>query len=183
MRNVLNSFRGFSLIELLVVVGLLALVAAIAAPALDKPDEASLERAAVEVAAAIRFAQSEAIRTGVKYGLIGDTNTSTLQVYRLDEAVNPPVVVYDAYDPFTKQRYSLSLTDIAAGITLASAHFQFESVAMPLSFVGFSGETGVPTYSDSGALRMLENGYFRIELDGLARVVAVAPITGRVTVQ
>ena len=184
MQNVPVSRQGgLTLVELLVVIGLLAVIAAIAVPAFDETDEAPLDRAATEVAAALRFAQSEAIRTGSKYGVIGDTSTSTLRVYRLDETVNPPVVVYDAYDPFTKQLYSLSLPDSHSDLRLVSATFTFESVASPLWFVGFSGETGVPTYSDSGVLRMLESGFFRIELDDQARIISVAPTTGRVTVQ
>lgn len=174
---------GYTLVELLLVVGLLALVAAIAVPAFDTPDEASLDRAAAEVAAALRFAQAEAQRTGSAYGVIGNVGTSTLRVYRLDDSVNPPVVVYDVYDPFTKQPYSLSLAKTTAGMTLASAHFEYESIGAPLNFVGFAGETGAPKYNDSGTLRMLESGYFRIELDGLVRIVNVAPITGRVTAQ
>lgn len=184
MQNVPVSRQGgFTLTELVVVIGLLAVIAAFAIPAFNTPDEATLDRAATEVAAALRFAQSEAQRTGVKFGVIGDTDTSTLRVYRLDEAVNPPVVVYDVYDPFTKQLYSVSLTESDADLRLASASFTFDSVGSPLSFVGFSGENGAPTYSDSGGLRMLTNGYFRIELGDPARVIKVAPITGRVTVQ
>ena len=161
---------GYTLIELLIVVGLLALITAITVPAFDKPDEASLDRAAVEVAAALRFAQAEAQRSGIAYGVIGDTATSTLRVYRLDDSVNPPVAVYDVYDPFTKQPYSLSLAKTTAGLTLASTNFQFESIAMPINFVGFAGETGVPSYDDSGTLRMLENGLDMLVLEACEMV-------------
>lgn len=178
-----RSEQGYSLLELLIVIGLLALVAAIAAPALNGPDETTLDRAAAEVAAALRFAQAEAKRTSQAYGVIGDTAASTLKVYRLDDSVNPPVVAYDIYDPFTKQLYTLTLKATDGDLSLTSATFTYENVGSALTFVGFAGETGVPKYNDSGTLRLLSNGYFRVELDGLARSITVAPITGRVTIQ
>ena len=182
MQNVPNSRQGgLTLIELVVVISVIAIIAAVAAPAFSEPDEATLDRAATEVAAALRYAQSESIRTGLTHGVIGDTSTSTLRIYRLDETVSPPVVVYDVYDPLTKQLYSLPLADTDADLRLADASFTFDSVGSPISYVRFSPETGVPSYNDSGVLRMLESGFFRIELDDQARLVSVAPITGRVS--
>ena len=178
-----RSERGYSLMELLVVIGLLALIATIAVPALSRPDEAVLDRAATEVAAALRFAQAEAQRTGLTHGVIADEATSTLRVYRLDETVSPPVLVYDVYDPFTKQLYTLSLPDVAGDLQLADASFIFSDSGSARAFVDFSGATGVPRYSDAGTLYLLESGVYTVELQGLSRNVSVAPVTGRVTIQ
>ena len=178
-----RSERGYSLMELLIVIGLLALVAAIAVPALSRPDEAVLDRAATEVAAALRFAQAEAQRTGEAHGVIADVNTATLRVYRLDETVNPPVFVYDVYDPFKKQLYTLSLADVDGDLQIAGASFIFSDSGTARDFVDFSGETGVPRYNNAGTLYLLESGVYTVELQDLSRNVSVAPVTGRVTVQ
>jgi len=175
--------QGYTLIEMLLVVGLLMLVAAIAVPSFQRNDTQELERAAAEVASAFRFAQAEAFRTGNPYGVIASTSSQSVKVYRLDESVNPPVVVYDVYDPFTKQLYDLRFGAGNSDVAISSIYFKFEGVFFPQVFVGFAGESGVPKYNDSGTIRMLENGYIRLGLNGLTRTVAVAPMTGRVTVQ
>ena len=175
--------QGYSLVELLIVVALLALVAAIAVPALNRPDEANLDRAAAQVAAALRFAQAEALRSGLAHGVIADTDTTTLRVYRLDETVNPPLFVYDVYDPFTKQLYTLSLADVAGDLQLADASFIFSDSGTARDFVDFSGATGVPRYNNAGTLYLLESGVYTVELEGLSRNVSVSPVTGRVTIQ
>lgn len=175
--------RGYSLIELLIVIVLVGLIAAIAIPAFDSNDEVILDRAAAEVASAFRFAHAEAIRTGQPYGVIANDAAQTVRVYRLDESVDPPIVVYDVYDPFTKQPYDLAFSTDNSAVEISSSYFKFEGMFSPLSFVGFAGESGVPKYNDSGTIRMLDNGYIRLGLNGLTRTVAVAPMTGRVTVQ
>ena len=175
--------QGYSLIELLLVIGVLGLIAAVAVPAFDGDNDISLDRAAADVAAAMRFAHAEAIRTGKPYGVIASTSSQTVRVYRLNDDVNPPVVVYDVYNPLTKQLYDLNFGADNSEVVIENYYFKFQNVSSGLSFVGFSGETGVPKYNDSGTIRMLETGYIRLGLDGLTRTISVAPMTGRVTVQ
>lgn len=174
---------GYTLIEMLIVVSLLTLVAAIAVPAFDDNDEASLDRATSEVARAMRFAHAEAVRTGQPYGVVGNQAAQSLKVYRLDDTVNPPVVQYDVYDPQTKQLYDLRFGAGQLDAAITQIYFKFKGYFSPQTFLGFAGSSGTPKYAGFGTVYMLETGYIRLGLDGMTRTVSIAPMTGRVTVQ
>ncbi len=176
--------QGFSLVELLIVVSLLSLIAAIATPALFEEDVADvLERAAADVAAAFRTAQAEAIRTGKPHGVNANIFTQSIQVYRLDEAVSPAAVTYDVYHPVTKQLYALQYNNGGAVPAMSAVFFKFDGVFFPSAFMGFSGTTGVPKFNQMGSVRMLNTGYVRLSFDGQTRTISISPVTGRVTVQ
>ena len=174
---------GYTLIELLIVVGLIGLIAAAAVPALFSDDEGTLDRAADRLASAFRFAHAEAIRTGQPHGVIADQSSQFVKIYRLDDTVNPPVVHYDVYDPLSKQLYDLRFDTESLKPSVSTVYFKFQGFWQPQSFVGFAGATGTPKYNDSGTIRVLESGYIRLSHDGMTRTITVSPLTGRVTLQ
>jgi prepilin-type N-terminal cleavage/methylation domain-containing protein len=174
---------GYSLAELLVVVSLLALIAAAAVPALTSDDELALDRAAREVADALRYARAEAIRRGTPYGVAANPYTDRIDIYRLDESVSPATPVYDVRHPLTKQLYRIDFGADAGAPDVAIVYFQFSGFAFPVTSIGFSANTGVPKYNDFGTIRLLENGYVTLSGDGLTRSIRVSPVTGRVTIQ
>lgn len=173
---------GYTLIEMLLVVGLLALIAALAAPGIARNDSTRLDATAASVATALRFAHAEAVRTGKKHGVIANLSTQVMDLYRLDQSVNPPVVVYDVYHPVTKQPYTLKF-GMNGEPTLSTVEFKFVGYPTTLAFVGFSATTGVPSYADTGADRMLDYGNIRLSQNGATRTISVSPMTARVTVQ
>lgn len=175
--------HGYSLVELLIVIGLLTLIAAIATPALHDDGDATLDRAAANVAAAIRFAHAESIRAGKPYGVSVSTSEQRVRVYRLDGSVSPPAVVYDVRDPVTKQLYELQFGDGNSDVVIQSYYFKFKGLFGGQSFVGFAAATGVPMYDNAGTIRLLETGNVQLALDGLTRTISVSPMTARVTVQ
>lgn len=171
--------RGYSLVELLIVVAILTLIAAIATPAFTNNNEATLEQAATEVASAIRFAHSEAMRTGVPHGVYAKQSIQQIRIYRLP-AGTP---IYDVYDPLTKQLYDLNFSTGGSGVTIDRVYFKFENFFSPRDYLGFSGGTGLPKYNDSGTIRMLQIAYVRLDHNGIQKRIDISPMTGRVTVQ
>jgi len=171
--------RGYSLVELLIAIAILTLIAAIATPAFTNNDEATLERAAIEVASAIRFAHSEAIRTGVPHGVYAKQSNQQIRIYRLPDGTP----IYDIYDPLTKQLYELSFSTAGSGVTIDSVYFKFKGIFSARDYLGFSGGTGLPKYNDSGTIRMLQTAYVRLDHNGIQKTIDISPMTGRVTVQ
>ena len=176
---------GYTLVELSVVVLIVAVVAAAVIRSQTSADVApTLDAAAEEVAAALRFARSEAVRTGEPHGVIASTSSQQVQVYLLDEAVSPPVVKYTVRHPVDKKLYDLNFaTDtMLEPVTVTSAVFWYSGVLLPQSFVGFNPD-GTPKYNSSGTIVMLTSGAITLAAGGDTRMVSVAPMTGRVTVQ
>ncbi len=175
--------NGYTLIEMLIVVGVLTLIAAVAVPTFTDNDEAELDRAATEVARLLRFAHAEAVRSGMPYGVTADPFGQSIKVYRLNEAVNPPVAVYDVYDPQTKQLYDLRFNTSPLDASITQVYFKFRDFFLPQTFLGFAGGSGVPKFNQSGTIRMLETGYIELGHEGLSATISISPMTGRVTIQ
>ncbi len=174
--------NGFSIAELLVVVAILAIVGLVlVGPPSSVNDEKKLDLAASEVASALRFARSEAMRTGEHHGARFDTTAQRIRVYRLDILASPPVEEFDVYHPVDKKLYDLPVTSgpSTAGVQLSSSDFDFPGNA-DLESVAFA-ESGVPVSPID--LALMDAGRVDLALGAFARIVIVAPMTGRVTVQ
>jgi len=171
--------RAYTLVELLIVIATLTLIAAIATPSLTKTDDAPLERAATEVGSALRFAHSEAVRTGEPHGVYASQSSERIRIYRLP--VSTPI--YDVRDPLTKQLYDFDFSIDPTGINVSSVYLKFEGLSDSKNYIGFSAGAGTPKYNDSGTIRMLETGYIRLSYRGAEKTVYISPMTGRVTVQ
>lgn len=180
VRSQWGKQQGYTLLEMLIVAAIIVLIATLALPSLSTDDLDSLDAATSEVVGAVRFAHSEAIRTGVPHGVHADQAGQRIRIYRLDTSVNPVVAVYDVYDPLTKQLYDLSFN---GDVAISGVYFKFEGFIWAQSFLGFSGGTGLPKYNDSGTIRMLETAYVRLSQNGVERTINISPMTGRVTVQ
>ncbi len=173
--------RGFTLLELLVVAVVLTVVAAIVAlgPGREPPQRA-LGLAAGEVAAALRFARSEAARTGQPHGVRVTAADSRLRVYRLDTAASPPTELFDVRHAVDKRLYDVVLDALphAGGASVTLSSFAFSGSAGSLESVAFD-TTGAPV--SPVTLQELTTGHVDLQRDGLTRSVVLAPATGRVT--
>ncbi len=162
---------------------ILGIVALAAIPSFTSGNPARLDLAAEEVASALRFARSEAVRTGKPHGVIGSTAAQSLRVYWLDESGAFPTPTYTVRHPLDKKLYDLQFASdpLLAGVTLSAVTFTFEGMFGTSNYVGFN-PTGLPKYNDSGIPRMLASGEIRVSCAGDERVVRVQPETGRVSI-
>lgn len=172
--------KGISYIELMIVVVILGIVAAAAMPNFSSTNEKKLDNAANEVASALRFAQSEATKTKISYGISIDLANDRIRVYRLPATT----AVYDVYHPIDKKLYDLQLkTDTyTEGVDLVSASFVFGGSYSSSTNLDFSAE-GIPKYTSGGTDSMLTTGSLTLSYQSQQRVISIAPMTGRMTIQ
>jgi len=173
---------GFTLIELLACLLILGILALVVLPAVQPYDELNLDVAAQEVAAAVRFARDEAIRTGTRHGVIVDVDSQRLQVFWLDTSALP-TRTYDVRNPLDKKLYDLQFTTDPAlsGVQVTDVSFYYRGRVNPIHFVGFDA-LGTPKYNDAGTVRLLSNGEIKLGSRGVERIIRLSPMTGRVTV-
>ena len=184
MRRVpFETKNGYTLTELMVVVGLLALIAAVAVPGSNRVDEAKqLDLAAAEFAAAIRYARSESIRTGEPHGFRFLTNQYRIRVFSADTSASPWTWIWDVYNPVSKQLYDVTFpADLSAIDPPVTHNFVYR---------GTCNTQGVIYFDANGTPRCLQPetvllDSYRLDLFTLTgqRSVNLDGITGRVTVQ
>lgn len=124
--------RGFTLVEMLLVVALLAVLAGLAVPALHSNDDQRLEVAAGEVREALRFARVEAMRR--QQGVLFDAESSPGRLKLSDTnctAIGAPKAVND---PRTK---------LAFDVDVSGGPFSSGVVVTPRFMVGGSAWGGV----------------------------------------
>jgi type II secretion system protein H len=182
MKNVPKFQLGYTLTELIIVVTIIGIIAAIAIPATSSNPDKSLDLAAQEFAAAMRFARSESIRTGRPHGFRQQSSAKRIRVFRLDQGTSPATLVYDVYHPIDKQLYEfdLNLQSLANADSL-SRTAAFRGTCNQTGNVYFDG-SGTPWCADPDTV-LLERFEVDLVLGSSRRTVTLDDVTGRVTVQ
>ena len=176
---------GYTLVELSVVVLILAVVATAVIRSQSSADTGPmLDAAAEEVAAALRFAHSEAIRSGQPHGVDASTSTQRVRGYRLDTSVSPAVQDFSVRHPVDKQLYLVDFAThpLLAPVAMTSVAFWWTGWLVPTTALGFS-PSGIPKYASGSNVYMLSSASITLAAGGRTRVISVAPMTGRVTIQ
>ena len=177
---------GFTLVELSVVVAILGIIAIAAIPSLSAPDSYKLDLAAEEVADAIRFARSEAVRTGKTHGVqITPTNLYQLRVHKVNTSGSSAVSLGYATHPVTKKSYT---SDLVAGPLTSGVQFTNSSSPFSYSpvfnnnFVLFD-DNGSPFFKFSNTYHRLTGAAITLALGDHQRIIQIAPSHGRITIQ
>ena len=177
-----NSSRGYSLVELTIVVLILGIVAVVAVPFLSPANEKKLRLAAEQTANAMRYARAESIRLRQPHGVYLQSGEKRLRVFRADFSTSPPTPIYDSYHPVSKQPYDIDFdTSSLAEVTTITLDSNYKTACSNAGQFYFDSD-GAPwcRAPETSLLRSLVATFehnamqYRIVLDG---------ITGRVSVQ
>jgi prepilin-type N-terminal cleavage/methylation domain-containing protein len=174
--------KGFSLLELLLVLMVLGVVAVAAIPNLSSSNHHRLELAAREIAGAIRFARSQALRSGEPHGFQLQTTEARIRVISVDTASTPWTPRYDVEHPGDHNFYDIQLAD--------HPYASIQSMARDASFHGDCNDPDLIYFDDSGTPwcggssgSLLEQYDVTLSFGVRSRIVSLHSITGRVTVQ
>lgn len=179
--------QGYTLLELIIVVAILGLIAAVAVPGLSPGSDEKLRLAAEEVASAIRFARSEARRTGEGHGLTVSQVTQKVTVKKYDLTTAPISALYTLTHPIDKQPYDFNVnTKLSTrGVTISNSQdvFNYTGLGGRRSLIFDANGTPKWIVGSGPTTYLLSDGRIELSYGSRQRIVSVAPITGRVTVR
>jgi type II secretion system protein H len=162
--------RGFTLVEILCVLVLLAIMAMIIIPQLGSRGDLKAAAAARTMMADIMYAQNRAIARQTPQYVSFDTATKT---YTLMEGTTPAVITH----PVTLNSYEQTFGNTGLeDVTLTSAAFDSKST------IAFD-EIGAPySYDTMSGMVALSSGQIKIASDGYTMTLSLEPYTGEITV-
>lgn len=188
MRNVpILRYGGYTIIELVIVVAILGVIAAVAVPSMSSGTDARLRLAADDVAGAIRYARSEAIRTRDAHGVTISQVTQKVTVEKYDLTTAPISVLFTMTQPVDKRPYDFNVNtrSTTQDVTISNSQDPFNYTGLgrrqSLIFDGY----GTPKWIVGSAptTHLLVEGVVELSLGNRTLSVNIDPITGRVTVQ
>lgn len=174
--------RGYTFLEMLVVIVLIGIFAAIAVPSVTAVDNEKLALAGSNIADAVRFSREESRRTNIVHGVAVDMANNRLRVFRLDETPNPNLKIFDVYQPISKQLYTVQLD--------APPYSSVEISAVGGQMVGTCDDTGNIAFDPSGVVRCVQplatriaDANIELTLSSLTLDIGIDSYTGRVSIQ
>lgn len=179
--------RGVTLAELLIAAAVLAVVAAVVLPSLSFNDSSKLALATEETVTALRFARSEAMRTGQR--IVVDTETAAGRLRLLRGGCGSMVGRETVVDPLTRRPYDVDLTggSLSSGVALR-AKFLVDGVIGSSLVFGPTGSaadacnllSGVLPAAGVLPLSQVADNSLMLAYAGRTAKIVVDPVTGRV---
>jgi type II secretion system protein H len=152
------GFRGFTLIELIVVLLIMTIIAAVAVPMVSGTNAMQAQAAARMLMADLEYAQSLSVTTGSPITVqFNRTNNSYKLINNQSQTVGHPISG-KGYEVIYAQTSGATQVDVLS-TTLAGDQVTFDTLGAPTPDGAISVSAGSQTY-----------------------VVSIAPVTGRVTV-
>ncbi len=160
---------GFSLIELLIVIVILGIAAAIAVPMISSAASMQIRAAGSMVAADLEYAKSMAISRGQMYSVVFDAGNETYEI----RDPNNSVIGHPIKKGFT---YVVDFANDGRldRVDVVSANFDGETT------IGFD-YLGSP-YSVGGSSSALNSGVISLQAGGISKTVTIEAVTGFISV-
>jgi len=173
-----GNARGFTLAEILIVVAVIGSIAAVVVPLLSFIDSKRLEVAAEEVGNALRFAISEAGRTGGYVMADAQSNPGHLRIVRSNASGADLGTVSD---PLTKRAFDIDVASAAFSAPVAMApRFLQGGTAYAQLLIGPTTQLRAFDWAvDRGPLQA--GSGIVLSLDSASVTVSIDEATGRVT--
>jgi len=165
--------HGFTMIELMIVVAIIAIAAAIVVPMTSSAGSMQLRAAVTMVAADLEYAKSMSISRGHRYAAVFTKTTESYQIEDLSEPVGDPNRIID--HPVRKGfKYivnfatdsRLSQVDVVDANFDATDTVSFDYLGSPLN----------------GSDTNLNSGVITLRAGGITRTVSVEPVTGYIAI-
>ncbi|MDP8253396.1 MAG: prepilin-type N-terminal cleavage/methylation domain-containing protein [Candidatus Kaelpia aquatica] len=161
--------KGFTLIELIMLISILGFVVLISVPNIDSYLDARIYSCAQKISSDIRYTQYLSIAEHRRYGVEFNVSANYYQVYEVDTGTL-------AIDPYSRAGMSLDLdtTEEYKGVSISSVNIdssnelRFSSLGEPLDSSG----------NDLSAVSTIVLNY-----RGRSKTITVYPVTGWVEVQ
>jgi len=163
--------HGFTMIELMVVVAIIAIAAAIVVPMASSAGSMQLRAAVTMVAADLEYAKSMSISRGQRYSIVFN---STTESYRIADE-NGTTISHPIKGPSFPYVVDFRNDSRLNHVEIVSADFDDASA------VGFD-YLGIP-YSVTGSpAALLEPGVITLQAGTATRTISVEPVTGYISI-
>ena len=182
-----RRIQGYTTTEILVVIIIIGVIAVAIRPQFGASDSAKVDYAATKVAEAIRYARSEAMRSGDTWGATISQTSQNVRVRRYDTTQDPVDPVETFYHPVEKQLLDFDFDDEATtlGVLVTNAQDAFDYPGAGRRKTVLFDEQGTPIWIMAAGTTTLPllSGSVELTLGGYQRKVLVASVTGRVSIQ
>jgi type II secretory pathway pseudopilin PulG len=157
----MQAKRGVTLIELVLIMGIIGVLALVVIPKFDDYYAIDLRSAVKTLASDIKYAQSRAIAERVRYGLVFDPSGESYTVYR----GNTSTPAEDFLKPGKSLQRSFSNIDLAGADFDGGLVLEFDAMGSP--------------YNSSGT-ELAAQGRVILQRNGTVDTIKVYPLTGKV---
>jgi hypothetical protein len=157
-------------------------MAAAVVPSLMPAESGKLHVAAQEVAGAMRFARSEAMRLRQPIGFKFSNTNKRFFVFRANTSAIPWVAVFDIYHPVSKKKYVIELDeDLLAAADSVSTTREYRGTCNTKPSIYFDANGTVRCLDPNNIL--LDQYEVTLKTGDHTRVISLEAITGQVTIQ